>query len=140
MDKKKACLCVNALRQAIKYWLKSSANDWPVAQHLFEKKDYHYALFFGHLTVEKILKALYIDRCGTVPPFTHSLNLLAEKSSLKLTFEQNKLLETITDFNIEARYPGDKFTFWKRCTGAYTKKYLSKIEEMKEWLLSQIRS
>jgi HEPN domain-containing protein len=130
MDKKKA----------IKYWLKSSADDWQVAEHLFEKKDYHYALFFGHLTIEKILKALYVDIYSAVPPFTHSLNLLAEKTSLKLTDKQKKLLETITDFNIEARYPGDKFTFWKRCTKEYTKKYLSGIEEIKEWLLNQIRS
>ncbi len=140
MNKKKACLNENARSQAIKYWLKSSANDWPVAQHLFEKGDYHYALFFGHLTIEKILKAMYVDKCGDVPPFTHSLNLLAEKASLKLTAGQKKILETITDFNIEARYPGDKFTFWKRCTSAYTKKYLSEIEGMKKWLLNQIRS
>lgn len=127
-------------KRAIKYWLKSSKNDWQVAEHLFENKDYSYALFFGHLTVEKILKALYVDRCAAVPPFTHSLNLLAEKTSLELTDEQKKLLETITDFNIEARYPGDKFTFWKRCTKEYAKKYLSKIEEIKEWLLNRIPS
>jgi len=130
MDKKKA----------IEYWLKSSEHDWQVIKHLFENKDYSYALFFGHLTIEKILKAIYVDRCGTVPPFTHSLNFLAEKSSLKLTVEQSKLLETITDFNIEARYPEDKFIFWKRCTKEYTKKNLSKIEEIKEWLLNQIQS
>ncbi|MEW6003092.1 MAG: hypothetical protein AB1638_10655 [Nitrospirota bacterium] len=29
-----------------------------MAGHLFEKGDYPYALFFGHLTIEKLLKAL----------------------------------------------------------------------------------
>lgn len=28
-----------------KYWLKTAENDWKVASHLFEKKDYSYALF-----------------------------------------------------------------------------------------------
>jgi len=125
-------------KRVIKYWLKSSAYDGQAAKHLFEKKDYSYALFFAHLSVEKILKALYVARRTAVPPFTHSLNLLAEKSSLDLTDDQKKLLETITDFNIEARYPSDKFTFWKRCTRNYTQKYLSRIEEIKKWLLKQI--
>jgi len=127
-------------KRTIKYWLESSIKDWKVAQHLFEKKDYHYALFFGHLTIEKILKALYVDKCNTVPPFTHSLNLLAEKASLKLTDEQKKLFETITDFNIEARYPSEKFSFEKKCTRKYTKEYLLKIGETKEWFTKQIQS
>lgn len=75
MDKKKA----------IKYWLKSSKNDWQVAGHLFENKDYSYALFFGHLTIEKIIKALYVDRIENIPPFTHNLKQLAQKISLNLT-------------------------------------------------------
>jgi HEPN domain-containing protein len=128
MDKKKA----------VNYWLKSSANDWNVAKHLFKTKDYSYSLFLGHLTIEKILKALYVARYEKVPPFTHSLNLLAEKLSLKLTEEQIKLFNIISRFNIEARYADYKFTFWKRCTKEYTIRYLSKIEEIKEWLLSQI--
>ncbi|MEK7448457.1 MAG: HEPN domain-containing protein [Planctomycetota bacterium] len=109
-------------KRAIKYWLKSSGNDWQVANHLFQKRDYSYALFFGHLTIEKILKALYIDRHVSVPPYTHTLKYLVEKIPLQITDTQKKLLETITDFNIEARYSDYKFTFWKRCTKEYTKK------------------
>jgi len=130
MDKKKA----------IEYWLKSAEHDRQVVKHLFDNKDYSYALFFGHLTIEKILKAIYVDRCGTVPPFTHSLNLLAEKASLKLTEEQTRLFTIISRFNIEARYADYKFIFWKQCTKEYTKKYLFKIEEIKQWLLNQIQS
>ncbi len=37
----------------IKYWLESAKDDWKVAKHLFEKGDYPYSLFFGHLTIEK---------------------------------------------------------------------------------------
>ena len=41
----------------ILYWLQSAASDMSVAEHLFEKEDYHYCLFFGHLVLEKTLKA-----------------------------------------------------------------------------------
>lgn len=63
---------------------------------------------------------------------------LAEKIPLNLTEEQLELLETITDFNMEVRYPDEKFSFKKKSTKDFTEKYLRKIEEVKEWLLKQI--
>jgi HEPN domain-containing protein len=40
------------------------------ANHLLEKGDYSYALFFGHVTVEKLPKAVFVDRFDEPPPFT----------------------------------------------------------------------
>lgn len=91
----------------VQYWLKSAEDDWRVSQHLFRNRDYSYSLFFGHLTIEKILKAIYVDRFDDNPPYTHRLIYLAEKASLKLSKEKMKLLEVITDFNLEARYPDE---------------------------------
>lgn len=124
---------------SIQYWLESAEEDWRVSTHLFEKGDYPYSLFFGHLTIEKILKAIYIDKINENPPYTHRLVYLAERVSLDLTEEHLELLETITDFNIEARYPDEKFSFKKRCTKDFTEKHLRNIEEIKEWLLKKIQ-
>ena len=124
----------------VQYWLESSEDDWKVANHLFEKGDYSYSLFFGHLTIEKILKAIYVNKRGEIPPYTHGLVYLAEKVSLTLSESQLELFETITDFNMEARYPDEKFSFKKRCTKDFTERYLIKIEEIKRWLLRQIQS
>lgn len=121
----------------IQYWLASAENDWEVAGHLFEKGDYPYALFFGHLTLEKVLKALCVNMGHQNPPFSHRLVLLAEKAGLSLTNEQLELLETVTDFNLEARYPDEKFTFYKRCNKDFTQQHLNRIEEMKKWLLQK---
>jgi len=38
---------------------------------------------------------------------------LAEKSELDLNDQQMELLEIVTDFNLEARYPDEKFSFYK---------------------------
>jgi HEPN domain-containing protein len=127
-------------KKAVQYRLESSEDDWKVANHLFEKGDYSYLLFFGHLTIEKILKAIYVDKLEEIPPYTHRLVYIAEKVHIKLTTEQLELLETVTDFNIEARYPDEKFSFKKRCTRDFTERYLTKIKEMKEWLLHKIQS
>lgn len=124
----------------IDYWVKTAKNDWKVAQHLFDKKDYAYALFFGHLTIEKLLKALYVKKCDEISPFTHRLILLVEKMGLSVPPDRLELLETITDFNLEARYPDEKFAFYKKCTKKFAKTYLIKIEELMKWLQKEIRS
>ena len=122
----------------VNYWLQTAENDWQVAKHLFEKKDYAYALFFGHLVIEKILKAIIILHTGGNPPFSHRLTYLAEKTDLKLNDEQEELLEIITDFHLEARYPDEKFVFYNKCTQKFANNYLKKIEGIKLWLLKQI--
>lgn len=123
----------------VKYWLDSAKDDWKVAKHLFEKKDYSYSLFFAHLSIEKILKALYVTKHGKTPPFTHRLVYLAEKISVTWREEQLDLLEIITDFNMEARYPDEKFSFKKKCTKRFTENYLKKIRGLKRWLTQQVQ-
>lgn len=124
--------------EKVTYWLTSANHDWVVAGHLFEKQDYSYALFLAHLTLEKILKALFVHRHDQTPPLTHRLPSLAEKSALALSNEQLELLEITTDFNLETRYPDEKFSFYKKCTREFTESHLTKIEELKTWLLQQI--
>ena len=126
-------------KESIRYWLESAKEDWKVARHLFEKRDYSYSLFLGHLTIEKILKAIYVDRLNEIPPYTHRLVSLAEKASVNLKDEQLELLETITDFNLEARYPDEKFSFKKKCTKGFTKKYLKQIDRLRKWLLKLVQ-
>ena len=41
-----------------KYWFDSAEKDWGVAQLLFASKKYMHCLFFGHITLEKILKGI----------------------------------------------------------------------------------
>ena len=37
------------------YWITEAKEALTAADHLLEKGDYSYALFFGHLSVEKLL-------------------------------------------------------------------------------------
>jgi HEPN domain-containing protein len=126
-------------QEKVNYWLKTAENDWNVVGHLFEKGDYPYALFFGHLTIEKLLKAVFSGNFDEPPPFTHRLPYLAEKAGLDISQEMLVILESIADFNLEARYPDEKFSFYKKCTIEFTETNLKKIEEIREWLLQQIQ-
>ena len=44
-----------------RYWVVSSDNDFKAMLHLFEKGDYSWSLFIGHLVMEKLLKAYYVQ-------------------------------------------------------------------------------
>ena len=116
------------------YWIESSDRDFLTMGHLFEKKDYHWALFMGHLLIEKLLKACYVKRVDNQPPFTHNLLRLGEKSDLELSEEQKDFLVTVTAFNIRARYDDYKLAFYKTCTESYTTTWIEKIEEFREWI------
>jgi HEPN domain-containing protein len=66
------------------------------------------------LTLEKLLKAVFVAVKEETPPMTHCLVYLAEKSNLALSGKQTELFEIVTDFNLEARYPDEKFSFYKK--------------------------
>ena len=80
------------------YWLEDAEDDLRVMHHLFEAGDYSYALFWGHLAVEKILKAVYVVRNGEHAPYSHNLERLAVLSGLELTDSISSQLEKITRY------------------------------------------
>jgi HEPN domain-containing protein len=40
------------------HWIETSRDDFKTMNDLFESESYHWALFVGHISVEKLLKAL----------------------------------------------------------------------------------
>ncbi len=124
--------------QAVEFWLSSSDRDHKTMKALFSTKRYYAALFFGQLLLEKTLKAIYINKKDTTPPFTHDLVLLATHCNLPINDERKKDLEDIGGFHINARYDDYKYEFYKKATKSFTQKYIKIIEENKKWLKKQI--
>jgi len=122
----------------ISYWLQSAAHDMQAAEALFAAEKYDWCLFIGHLVIEKTIKSFYVREQEALPPKTHNLALLAEHTKLPLTADQKKFLLELNRFNIEARYPDYKHSFYKLCTQDFTREYFDKIKEFHEWLLSRM--
>jgi HEPN domain-containing protein len=125
--------------ELVKYWIAEAEESLSVAGHLFEKKDYSYALFFGHLAVEKILKAIYVEKKDENVPRSHNLPRIAKAAGLTVPEDKLADLIRITAFNIEARYPDYKRNFRKKCTFSFTEWELKKIRETFTWLKSTIQ-
>ncbi len=66
------------------YWIESSDRDYESMKKNYETKQYTWALFIGHLTIEKLLKALYakINKINPYPPKIHNLVILAERCNI----------------------------------------------------------
>lgn len=120
------------------FWIEEAEEALNVSEHLFDKGDFSYSLFFGHLAVEKLLKALYVTRKKEQAPYIHQLKRLAEIAEVSLTSEQADELLRISAFNLESRYPDENRTFRKKCTPEFTKAELLKIRKMYQWLKSML--
>lgn len=120
-----------------KFWIEEAEEAIGVADHLFEKGDFSYSLFFGHLAVEKLLKAIYVAKKKEQAPYIHQLKRLAELAGMQLTAEQADELLRISAFNLESRYPDENRTFRKKCNREFTEKELKKIKEICQWLKSK---
>ena len=118
------------------YWIESSDRDYESMKKNFETKQYTWALFIGHLTIEKLLKAQYakVNKDNPYPPKIHNLVILAKRCNIELDYKKTTILMTCNSFNISARYEDYKNEFYKRCTEKYTYEQIKNIEEVRTWL------
>ncbi len=97
---------MNDKEKQIAYWVRTAIDDLESIIYLFEGKKYVQALFFAHLSLEKILKALWV-KCNehNFPPKTHNLIYLYENCGITLSEGQTDLLQMMNVYQIEGRYP-----------------------------------
>ena len=106
--------------------------------HLMASKDFHWALFLGHLVLEKLLKAVFVFRHQKHALFTHDLLRLAEKTGIEPSQEITDWLDEISTFNLNARYDNYKQDFYNRATKEFTEIWIGRIEIVREWLMQKL--
>ncbi|WP_296622317.1 HEPN domain-containing protein [Marivirga sp.] len=126
------------LEKVINHWIDTSNEDFDTMIKLYESKSYHWSLFLGHISTEKLLKALYVKRNQEHAPFTHNLYRLAEKTNLDMNHEIEDWLDQITVFNLNARYDDYKREFYNLCTENYCKEWIGKIEIIRERIFKML--
>jgi len=126
------------VEKTVQYWLDGAEYDMGVAEAMYEKEKFPYALFMGHLAVEKLLKALVVKTTREHAPYTHSLSLLAEKSDINIPQKILKRLARFMEFHFEAQYPKEQKKFYKKCTKEFTSKKMNEIREVYVWLKERL--
>ncbi|HLP44385.1 MAG TPA: HEPN domain-containing protein [Candidatus Kapabacteria bacterium] len=123
-----------------KYWVESSDDDMETSNVLFKNKKYTQSMFFLHLSIEKMLKALFVRKNNCEAPFGHNLQTLAQKiHDIPLNREHIETFSIITSFNIAARYDDYKRNFYKICTVDFAANYLRIGQELIQWLKSLMK-
>lgn len=121
----------------VQYWRDSSDQDFGTMQNLFSSKDYAWALFIGHLVLEKLLKAHFVKSNQKHALFTHDLLRLAEKCDFSLDETQKDWFDQISSFNLNARYDSYKRDFYQLCTREFSFLWKERIENLRLWLINQ---
>jgi len=122
----------------VQHWRDSSEQNYTTMQNLIKTKEYSWALFIGHLVVEKLIKALYVKKNQQHPLYKHDLLYLIKKIDIELPLNYDEWLDEITTFNLNARYDDYKQSFYTRCTPEFSKEWIDKIEILRQWLINQL--
>jgi HEPN domain-containing protein len=123
----------------ISFWVAASDDDYETMIAMYDTKRYSWALFLGHLMIEKLLKAYHIKVNGTQPPYIHNLLRLAQGCKISMNDEQEFFFANVTSFNINTRYDDYKMTFQKKCTKEYTDEWIQKININRQWIKELIQ-
>lgn len=118
-------------------WLKQADYDINTAEFMCDGGRFFYAVFMCHLSVEKALKGLYLQKTGRLPPKTHNLVYLLNQTAIKPKDETGKFIAKLNEANIATRYPEDIDKLQKDYTAIVTKDILGKTKELLEWIKKQ---
>ncbi len=125
--------------QHIAHWLKSCEDDEISMHALFASGSYTHSLFFGHLYLEKICKALWIkSNKGNTPPFIHNLLKLLDGIDTDLNERDVSFLNKLNEYQLSGRYPDYTYSLKQQTTKEYTKYCINYIKLIHECLLKKI--
>ena len=122
------------IKKISEHWIETSDKDFETMNHLYGSKDYNWALFMGHLVIEKLLKACVTKATGEHAPLWHDLLRLAKVAEIDLSDEYSDWLDVITTFNINTRYDNYKQDFYKKCTPEFTDEWMKRIITLRTWI------
>jgi HEPN domain-containing protein len=129
---------IKDVEKVYQHWISASDNDFEVLLNLFQSRHYSWALFLGHIVLEKLIKAYFVKSIGSHAPFSHDLRFLAKKCELELPEEMMLQLDVITSFNINARYDSFKEDFQKRCTPEFSTEWINNIKTLRQWIKERL--
>lgn len=121
-------------QEATKRWQESAREDLEIADELFRVGKYAHCLFFCHLAVEKMLKAVFTKKFDDAPPIMHHLGKLWKRTDVPMGPATDEVLSEISTFNVEARYDIFKQQLYKKATKDYAGKFFELTKELVVWL------
>ena len=111
-------------------WVNASRYDLVTAKALLESRRYVYVLFMCQQCMGKLLKAHVTLHTGELAPRIHHLVPLGEMSGQKLSVEDRTLLERLSLYYLQSRYPPEIQTLAKTVKRVMAADYLRQTEAL----------
>jgi len=124
----------------IAYWTRQVNDDYDCAKVLCKANHYAQSLFWAHLALEKMSKALWIKTNeSNTPPFVHNLLRLITSTSETFKEEQLQFFNEMNMFQMKGRYPDYAENLEETITKEICEEYLNKTKEMIQCLQEKLR-
>lgn len=123
------------INKQIECWKSGAVNDIDTVELLINNNKILHGLFFCHLVIEKIIKAHVVKATKNVPPNSHNLNWLLEKTNLQLNNEDKDFLGFLVNYQLEGRYPE---YYPPPASHKISYEYLSKTKELLSCLKNKL--
>lgn len=122
--------------EKVQYWLDIADYDLETGEVMCQTQRWLYVAFMCHQVIEKTLKAYWCATRDDDPPYTHSHQRLATGSGLydEMSDDQRDFLDTITNYNIEARYPEDKEELARTLTPQACRQFIDDTKLLQQWI------
>jgi HEPN domain-containing protein len=122
------------------YWLDSALSDWESVTLLFNGGKYVQSLFFTHLTLEKISKAIFVKFSNEIyPPKTHDIVKLLSSTNISFEDEIIIFLKAFNVYNLEGRYPDYLGNIYRTITKEKTSELIKRAGEIRKCLLEMMQ-
>ena len=124
----------------VAYWFDIANYDLDTAEAMYQTGRWLYVAFMCHQVIEKTLKAYWCATQSEDTPYTHNHMRLAEGCGLydQMNEKQRDFLDTITNYNIEARYPEDKEALAKTLTEHFCRQMIDETKLLQQWIKERL--
>lgn len=119
-------------------WIEVSRYDLDTAKAMLRSRRYLYVLFMCQQSLEKLLKAHVTARTGEFPPRIHNLVRLEEAAGLHCAPDEKALLERLSLYYIQTRYPPEIKALAKSVTRSLARDLLQQAEALWKKLKRQL--
>jgi len=123
------------VKTQIDYWISSAEEDLDTAKLLIDNNKIVSGLFFCHLVIEKAVKAHLVKSTDQIPPKSHNLIFLSEKTDLSFKENDEIFFGVLMKYQLQGRYP-DYNPVVPSIEIAV--EYLDKTVEIFRWLKKQL--
>jgi len=124
------------MKEETKIWLLQAKEHLGDAEYMYSGHRYSMSVYCFHQALEKILKAVIVDKADKLPPKIHNLDQLARETTLEFSESDLEDLAEITRHFWRVRYPDyQKYMYTNKDSVEPT---VIKSQKIYTWVLQQL--